>query len=131
MFLQTKARWFYLLIIKLDFDVIYNYKNTNKKQKNKIVMITAVEPKPLYQWSKGAFFDDNEANLFLRYCERYQNCDSDEMVSCEKYKCLKKKFESYCLETGNYWIASFYCLNTFTKINLDFYITYDYILGRR
>jgi hypothetical protein len=102
MFLQTKAREFYLLlIIKLDFNIIYNYKNSIK-QKNKIVMITVVEPKPLYQWSKGVFFDDNEANLFLRYCERYQNCDSDEIISCEKYKVLKKKFESYCLETGNY-----------------------------
>ena len=102
MFLQTKAREFCLLfIIKLDFSIIYNYK-VKHKTKNKIVMITTVEPKPLYQWSKGAFFDDNEANLFLRYCERYQNCDSDEIISCVKYKGLKKKFESYCLETGNY-----------------------------
>ena len=85
------------------------------------------EPRPLYQWSKGAFFDDNEANLFLRYCERYQNCDSDEIISCEKYKGLKRKFESYCLETGNYWITSFLSPKIFTKINLDFYMVYDYI----
>lgn len=74
----------------------------NVKQKTKISMDIAdiVGENPLYLRVRGDLsFDENEARLFLAWCEKYNKAYREEVVSKDKYRELKQKFLS-CYETG-------------------------------